>query len=53
MARPMGISLLNCLSVIDAPRQPRNGTLHDFPEILVMMIAATLSDCNTVEEMAD
>lgn len=53
MERTTGISLFDCLSMIDDPRQPSNGTLHDFREMLVMMIAATLSDCDTVEEMAD
>lgn len=53
MERKTGISLFDCLSMIDDPRQPSNGTLHDFREMLVMMIAAVLSDCDTVEEMAD
>lgn len=53
MERKTGISLFDCLSTIDDPRQPSNGTLHDFREMLVMMISAVLSDCDTVEEMAD
>lgn len=53
MERKTGISLFDCLSTIDDPRQPSNGTLHDFREMLVMMIAAVLSDCDTVEEMVD
>lgn len=44
---------MDCLSGIDDPRRPSNGTLHDFREILVMAIAAVLSDCDTVEDIAD
>lgn len=52
--KPRGrISLYECLSAVEDPRRPSNGTRHDFREILVIMIAATLSDCDTVEEMAD
>lgn len=43
---------MNCLSEIDDPRKPSNGTLHDFLEILVIAIAAALSDCDTVEDIA-
>lgn len=43
---------MDCLSTIDDPRRPSNGTLHDFREILVMAIAAVLSDCDTVEDIA-
>jgi hypothetical protein len=42
---------MDCLSTIDDPRRPSNGTLHDFREILVIAIAAVLSDCDTVEEL--
>lgn len=53
MERKTGASLIDCLSVIDDRRQPSNGTLHDFREMRVMMMAAVLSDWDTVEEMAD
>jgi len=43
---------MDCLSGIDDPRKPSNGTLHDFREILVIAIAAVLSDCDTVEDIA-
>ena len=43
---------MECLREIDDPRQPSNGTLHDFQEILVIAIAAMLSDCDTVEDIA-
>ena len=38
---------------LDDPRKPSNGTRHDFLEILVMTIAAVLSDCDTMEDVAD
>lgn len=41
------------MDCLDDPRRPSNGTLHDFREILVMAIAAVLSDCDTVEDIAD
>ena len=44
--------LMSCLTEIDDPRSPSNGTLHDFREILVMAVAAMLSDCDTVEDIA-
>lgn len=44
---------MECLSDIDDPRRPSNGTRHDFQEMLVMAIAAVLSDCDTVEDIAD
>lgn len=47
------IGLYECLSVVEDPRRPSNGTLHDFREILVIMIAATLPNRDTVEEIAD
>jgi predicted transposase YbfD/YdcC len=43
---------MDCLSEIDDPRKPSNGTLHDFQEILVIAIAAMLSDSDTVEDIA-
>lgn len=43
---------MSCLAEIDDPRKPSNGTLHDFREILVIMIAAVLSDSDTVEDIA-
>lgn len=43
---------MSCLSEIDDPRSPSNGALHDFREILVMAVAAMLSDCDTVEDIA-
>ena len=46
------VSLMSYLAEIDDPRKPSNGTLHDFREILVIMIAAVLSDCDTVEDIA-
>ena len=45
-------SLMCCLKEVDDPRKPSNGTLHDFREILVMAIAAVLSDCDTIEDIA-
>jgi len=47
-----GVSLVDCLSEIDDPRKPSNGTLHDLQEILVIAIAAMLSDCDTLEDIA-
>lgn len=35
------------------PRKPSNGTRHDFQEILVMTIAAVLSDCDTMEDVVE
>lgn len=43
---------MDCLDEIDDPRKPSNGTLHDFQEILVIAIAAMLSDSDTVEDIA-
>ena len=42
---------MSCLTEIDYPRSPSNGTLHDFREILVMAVAAMLWDCDTVEDI--
>jgi predicted transposase YbfD/YdcC len=52
MTATNGVCLMGCLSEIDDPRQPSNGTLHDFQEILVIAIAAMLSDSDTVEDIA-
>ena len=41
-----------CLREVDDPRKPSNGTLHDFLEILVIAMAAVLSDCDTIEDIA-
>ena len=41
-----------CFREVDDPRKPSNGTLHDFLEILVIAIAAVLSDCDTIEDIA-
>ena len=42
---------MQALEHIDDPRQPSNGTLHDFREILVIAVCAALSDNDTFEEM--
>lgn len=47
------ISLYEDLSAVEDQRRPSNGTRHEFREILVTMIAATLSDRDTVKKMAD
>jgi predicted transposase YbfD/YdcC len=52
MTAKNGVCLMGCLSEIDDPRKPSNGTLHDFREILVISIAAMLSDTDTVEDIA-
>jgi DDE_Tnp_1-associated len=44
--------LTEMLSDVDDPRQPSNGTRHDFLELLVMTISAVLSDCDTIEDVA-
>ncbi len=46
-------SLVCCLGDIDDPRKASNGTLHDFLEILVIAISAILSDCDTIEDIAE
>lgn len=53
MGATNGKNLMDCLSEIDDPRRPSNGTLHDFREILVIAIAAVLSDSDTVEDIAE
>jgi predicted transposase YbfD/YdcC len=52
MTVPNGVCLMSCLTEINDPRMPSNGTLHDFREILVIAIAAMLSDSDTVEDIA-
>ena len=47
-----GTALMEMLSDVDDPRQPSNGTRHDFLEMLVMTISAVLSDCDTIEDVA-
>ena len=47
-----GACLMGCLSELNDPRQPSNGTLHDFREILLIALAAMLSDSDTVEDIA-
>ena len=46
-----GANLMDYLGETDDPRKPSNGTRHDFREILVIAIAAVLSDCDTVEDI--
>ena len=48
-----GASLVCFLGEVADPRKPSNGTLHDFLEILVIAISAVLSDCDTIEDMAE
>lgn len=43
---------MEMLNEVDDPRQPSNGTRHDFLEMLVMTISAVLSDCDTIEDVA-
>jgi predicted transposase YbfD/YdcC len=43
---------METLSDVEDPRQPSNGTRHDFLELLVMTISAVLSDCDTIEDVA-
>lgn len=52
MSVTKGMILVDCLSEIDDPRRRSNGTLHDFQEMLVIAIAAALSDSDTVEDIA-
>lgn len=44
---------MEALSGLSDPRKPSNGTRHDFQEILVMTIAAVLSDCDAMEDVVD
>lgn len=43
---------MEMLSDVVDPRQPSNGTRHNFLELLVMTISAVLSDCDTIEDVA-
>jgi predicted transposase YbfD/YdcC len=52
MTLTKGASLMCCFREVDDPRKPSNGTLHDFQEVLVIAIAAVLSDCDTIEDIA-
>ncbi len=52
MPAKKGRSLMDCLSEVEDPRRASNGTLHDFQELLVIAVAAMLSDCDTVEDIA-
>lgn len=47
-----GNVLKELLIDVDDPRQPSNGTRHDFVELLFMTISAVLSDCDTIEDVA-
>ena len=49
---PAGTNLMDCLALIEDPRRPSNGTLHDFREILVIAVCAMLSDADNVEDIA-
>ena len=44
---------MEAFSGLGDPRKRSNGTRHDFQEILVMTIAAVLSDCDTMEDVVD
>lgn len=48
-----GAALIDVLAGLQDPRKPSNGTRHDFQEILVMTIAAVLSDCDTMEDVVE
>jgi hypothetical protein len=52
MSVTKGANLMSYLREVDDPRKPSNGTLHDFVEMLVIAVAAALSDCDTVEDIA-
>ncbi len=43
---------MGCLSEIEDPCKPSNGTLHDYREILAISIAAMFSVFGTVEDVA-
>jgi len=47
-----GTNLMNCLTTLDDPRRPSNGTLHNFQETLVIAICAMLSDADNFEDIA-
>lgn len=44
---------MTALRDVADPRRPSNGTRHDFQEILVIAVCAVLSDCDTVEDIAE
>lgn len=44
--------MMDCLNELEDPRQPSNGTLHDFREMLVIAICACLSDAEHCEDFA-
>ncbi len=50
MTSGKGAPRMNFLSEIDQPSWPRNGTPHDFLEMLAIAIAATFSPCETVDD---
>jgi predicted transposase YbfD/YdcC len=43
---------MECLNELPDPRQPSNGTQHDFREILVIAICAMLSDSDSFDDIA-
>lgn len=43
---------MDCLSELEDPRQPSNGTRHDFREMLVIAVCACLSDVDHCEDIA-
>lgn len=53
MGTANGLDLMSALQQVADPRRPSNGTRHDFQEILVMAVCAVLSDCDTVEDIAE
>lgn len=53
MGTANGLDLMSALQQVADPRWPGNGTRHDFQEILVMAVCAVLSDCDTVEDIAE
>ena len=48
-----GAALMDVLAGLEDPRKLSNGTRHEFREILVMTIAAALSDCDTMENVVE
>lgn len=53
MGTANGLDLMSALQQVADPRRPSNGTRHDFQEILVIAVCAVLSDCDTVEDIAE
>jgi predicted transposase YbfD/YdcC len=45
-------SLMDCLNELEDPREASNGTLHDFREMLVIAICASLCDMDTCEDFS-